>query len=450
MRFYQLYESTYEDVIRPEVVAFIKNYIKQYSNALITFSDNETPKSESLGIKVIPIMYFVNHPLRYKEILKNHNLLKISATSKILNISRLERKLFSNLMIKLGIDDVKSTYVDVISQTGYNNQSQSYGYVLNYVLNRDIIDGDVVDRTIGEHIYAERIKSLGYTGIIDHSLNINFSIISDEYPSVGYLFNNSTYTVDEVVGFDDKEVSLSRDEILLDLAEKIALGLDSGLNHDEPYHRGLDHYYWTFDGMQIRITETFGRSDNDHDGSSFILDIETPYGILYHVSSSDDSHNDIKKAVMQRYSKMVEPLGNWRPMDRDVFLINQNLEYKDYELKLEDIVKEVRKYYEEMRQFALRYKIQLQPITYYSEYDLSFMSGIMDRFSQNGSAMTFINKITNNEEITDMRAIDDYFPRQRLPKKLRFEELKRMALVYDIAKRLQPKKSGWRVFHHSH
>jgi len=61
--------------------------------------------------------------------------------------------------------------------------------------------------------------------------------------------------------------------------------------------------------------------------------------------------------------------------------------------------------------------------------------------------MTFINKISNNEEITDLDLIDDYFPRQRLPRKMTFEELKRMALIYDIAKKLQPKKSGWRVFH---
>jgi len=447
MRFFQLYESTYEDILRDEVVEFIKSHENQYSNAVVTFSNSDTPNSTPLGIKVIPLMYFVNHPLQYQKILKNNQLLKLTVTSKILNISRIDRKIFSNLMLKLGITNIKETYAEVVSNSGYRNQAQSFGYVLNYVLQRDIIDGEVVDRQISNNTYVKRIIRLGYSGIVDHSLNLSVSIISDEYPSIGYLFENSSFNVDEVVGFDDVQVSLSRDEILLDIASKVAEGLNTGLNHDEPYHRGLDHYFWTYDGMQIRITETFGQRSKGNDGTAYILDIETPYGILYHVSEPVDSHDDIQRDVKARYERMNEPLANWRPIDRDVFLMNQNMEYKDYELKLEDIVKEVRKYYGEMRQFGLRYKIQLQPIDYYSEYDLSFMSGIMDRFAQNGTAMTFINKISNNEEITDLDLIDDYFPRQRLPRKMTFEELKRMALIYDIAKKLQPKKSGWRVFH---
>lgn len=449
MRFFQLYESTYEDVLRDEIVEFIKNYENQYSNAVVTFSDNDTPSNTPLGIKVIPIMYFVNHPLQYQKILKNKQLIKLTINSKVLNISKIDRKVFSNLMLKLGITDVRKTYTDVISDTGYRNQTQSFGFALNYVLNRDIIEGEVFDRRVSSEVYMKRLLKLGYTGIIDHSLNLNLSIISDEYPSIGYLFDNSSFSIDEVIGFDDVKVSLSRDEILLDIAKKVAEALNTELNQDEPYHRGLDHYYWTFDGMQFRITETFSQRSKGNDGTAVILDLETPYGILYHVSEPEDSHDDIKRDVKMRYKRMNEPLANWRPIDRDVFLMNQTLEYKDYDLKLEDIVKEVKKYYSEMRQFGLNYKIQLQPIEHYSEYDLSFMSGIMDRFGENGTAMTFINKISNNEEITDLDIIDDYFPRQRLPKKMTFEELKRMALIYDIAKKLQPKKSGWRLFHQS-
>ena len=68
MRFFQLYESTYEDILRDEVVDFIKSHENQYSNAVVTFSNSDTPNSTPLGIKVIPLMYFVNHPLQYQKI----------------------------------------------------------------------------------------------------------------------------------------------------------------------------------------------------------------------------------------------------------------------------------------------------------------------------------------------------------------------------------------------
>lgn len=446
MRFHKLLESTYNDLLRDEIVSFIKQHENRFSRSYVTFSNSNTPRESGNGIKIIPLMQFVKQPMKYEDMFNYKNLIKLSVDSKILNISQVNSKLFNHLAVKLGIENPSETYKQLIS--GFNNVSKSYGYALNYLLNHNIDNQNTTPVSNSE--YQNRLISLGYTGVVDTSININNSILSNTYPSIGYLFNNSSITIEDVIS--DNAVSIERksDDIITELAQTIANALNSELNHDDPYHRGLDHYFWTFDGMQIRITETFTQSNNDNDGRSYILDIETPYGILYHVTHSDDSHLDIKKDVESRYTKMTEPLGNWRPLDRDIFLTDLALEYKDYELKLDDIVKEVKKYYEEMRQFGLRYKIQLQPLNHYSEYDLSFMSGIIDRFSQNSTAMTFLNKISDNGDMIDMDIIDDYFPRQRLPKKMTFEQLKKMALIYDIAKKLQPKKTGWRVFHYSH
>lgn len=442
MKFHQLFEATYDDLLRNEVVEFIKTNKNKYSESFITFSGSNEPEPSGNSINIIPLMYFVNNPMDYETLINKSKLLKIDVNSRILVINKVDKNSFNKLMNRLNVSDAQNTYNTIMSTTSYKNKSQSYGYVLHHIIKYGTDNVKVSDQE-----YINRIQGLGFTGIVDTSINVNSSILSSQYPSMGYLFDDASYDVLDVVGFNDTtQIELPVDDVLFDLASKIAEGLNTELNHDDPYHRGLDHYYWTFDGMQIRITETFSSSGDDHDSRSYILDLETPYGILYHVSSSGDSHKKIKNDVKLRYNKMSEPLGNWRPIDRDVFLTNMNLEFKDYELKLDDIVKEVKKYYDAMRDFGLRYKIQLQPLNYYPDYDLSFMSGVIDRFSQNSTAMTFLNKISNNGEMADLDIIDDYFPRARLPKKMTFEELKRMALIYDIAKKLQPKKSGWRVF----
>lgn len=442
MKFHQLFEATYDDLLRNEVVEFIQSNKSKYSESFITFSGSDEPEPSGIGINIIPLMYFVNNPMDYETLINKSKLLKIDVNSRILVINKVDKNSFNVLMNKLNVSDTQEMYNSILSKSNYKNKSQSYGYVLHHIIRYGTDNVKVSDQE-----YINRIQGLGFTGIVDTSINVNSSILSSQYPSMGYLFEDASYDVLDVVGFDDStQIELPADDVLFDLASKIAEGLNTELNHDDPYHRGLDHYYWTFDGMQIRITETFSSSGDDHDSRSYILDLETPYGILYHVSDSGDSHKKIKNDVILRYNKMSEPLGNWRPIDRDVFLTNMNLEFKDYELKLDDIVKEVKKYYDAMRDFGLRYKIQLQPLNHYPDYDLSFMSGIIDRFSQNATAMTLLNKISNNGEVTDLDIIDDYFPRARLPKKMTFEELKRMALIYDIAKKLQPKKSGWRVF----
>lgn len=448
MRFYQLYETNYVDVLRPEIVEFINNNKGYYTEQYVTFSNKEVPEKDDIGINIIPLMQFVKQPMNYVDLANQHNLLTLSVSSPILNIDKLSKNEFNESMRKMNITDIKETFDSVISLSR-SKTTNKYGLVLNYVLSHEIKDGDTTDTEISSEQYIKRIIKLGYSGILDSSSKLSNSILSDSYSSMGYLFSNAKYSVDDVV---DSEKDIVKDEGVLipELAVHVANALNSGLNADDPFNQGLDHYFWTYDGMQIRITEIFTDSSDVSNSKAFIFDIETPYGVLYHNSESDDTYDDIRKDIENRYNKMVEPLSNWRPLDRDIFLMNQNLEYKDYEQKMEDIINEVKKYYDEMREFGLRYKIQLKPIKYYTDFDLSFMSGIMERFSQNASAKTFVNKISDNGEMTNMRQLDDFFPRQKLPKKMSFDELEKMALVYDIAKKLQPKKSGWRLFHKIH
>lgn len=451
MRFFELLESSYTDVLRKEVVDFIEENKNYYSDYYVTFSNGDSPNKTGLGIHVIPLMYFVNKPMEYVDIINDNNIIVIDVSSDILFINKIERNQFNQLMKRLKIKDINKTFEDIMNKRKYN-ASNSYGHVLNHCLQYELKEGEVTDKKLSTQQYVDKIKQLGFTALVDTSTSINYSVLSSDHTSLGYVFDNAEVKIEEIIGKSEqkKPVVQDTDEIIHDLAMKIAEGLDTGLNHDDPYHQGLDHYYWTFDGVQIRITETFKKSDDNNDSRAYILDIITAYGILYHVTEAGDTHDKIMRDVKKRYSKMVEPLSDWKPADRDVFLINKSLDYKDYEAKIEDVIKEVKKYYKDMRDMGLRYKITLHPERHYSDFDLSFMSGIMDRFAQNASAKTFVNKISDNGEITDMRTLDDYFPRGRLPHRMDYEQLKRMAAIYDIAKKLQPKKSGWRVFHNNH
>lgn len=442
MRFYELFESTAD--YRPSVEEYLKKRDSSSAESVVTFSKSDIPESNGLGINVIPLRYFVNHDEDYAAMIEDNQIVELEINSKILYVNTVRRNILMRHLGTLGVKEPTNTYDNIFSKSGYGSMAQSYGYVLHHVLERKIVDGEVSDKLVSTNEFIERIVSLGYTGIIDTSTESGIAILSKDNPSWGYLFDNASYSISEVVGFSDIIERKPVEDRLFTLAEMISSALNTELNQDEPYHRGVDHYYWTYDGMQIRITE----SGVDEDSNSFVLDIETPYGILYHSSPNDASLEEISRSVEKRYKSMTEPLSTWRPLDRDVFLMNMTMDFKDWELKLEDIVKEVKKYYGDMRQFALRYDINIEPITFYSEYDMSLMSGIMDQFSKYKSAVGFVNKISDNGEMQDMRKIDDYFPRKVLPRKIRFEQLRKIAVVYDIAKKLQPKKSGWRVFYH--
>lgn len=441
MRFYELFESTAD--YRPSVEEYLKKRGSGSSESVVTFSKSDIPESNGLGINVIPLRYFVNHDEDFATMIEDNQIIELEINSKILYVNKVRRNILMRHLGTLGVKEPTNTYDDIFSKSGYGSMAQSYGYVLHHVLERKINDGVVSDKLVSTNEFIERIVSLGYTGIIDTSTERGIAILSKDNPSWGYLFDNASYSISEVVGFSNIIERKPVEDRLFTLAEMISSALNTELNQDEPYHRGVDHYYWTYDGMQIRITE----SGVDEDSNSFVLDIETPYGILYHSSPNDASLEEISRSVEKRYKSMTEPLSTWRPLDRDVFLMNMTMDFKDWELKLEDIVKEVKKYYGDMRQFALRYDINIEPITFYSEYDMSLMSGIMDQFAKYKSAVGFVNKISDDGEMRDMRKIDDYFPRKVLPRKMRFEQLKKMAVVYDIAKKLQPKKSGWRVFY---
>lgn len=445
MRFFELFESS-QGEYSEEVEEFIERNENTTSDAFVTFSDNDQPEVTDYGIHVIPLSAFVNKPHIYKDLIDDNTILKLDVNSDLLHINKVTRKSFVRYMTKLGIEKPLTTHEEIMREYNYPNKTLSYGFVLNHTLSHSIKDGEVTDTKLPINGYINGVTTLGFSGIIDGTVSRTLNIFNNAYGALGYLFNNASFTVDEVVKTSSTVKVVDDVEMVVQaLAEKVADALKSGLNQDDPYHRGVDHYFWTYDGIQIRITESFPKANDPT--PTFILDIESPYGYIFHQTNEEDSIDDISSHIKEQYSLMNEPLSTWRPMDRDVFLSNRTFEYKDWEMKLEDIVNEVKKYYEDMRKFAMRYDIILEPITFYSEYDMSLMSGIMDRFSQYKHATNFISKISDDGKIRDMRKLDDHFPRQVLPRKMTYQQLHSIAVVYDHAKKLQPKRSGWRLFY---
>lgn len=392
-------------------------------------------------LTAIPLKKFIKRPNIYSSVFNVNTIDVVSARGRILDLSTMTEERMHSLLNRLGVRDIENTLQFIKKRHVLMNDRSIYGKVFYLVLNRKISNGEVRNSRINSNEFRQRMEHLR-VDIITESRGIS-SIINEETPYVTIISNK--INIELIKSYEtgqDEEKPL--DTYMSDIAHRIAEeSLMSELNTDDPFEEGNDHYYWTYDGMQIRITSINNTSDAI---PNFIFDIETPYGVLYHMTT-DETTDEIVSEISDKYKLMTTPLPHWRPLDRDVFLNNKQMEYKDNSQKVIDIIQEVQKYYPEMRDYGKRYKINLKPLQNFSDIDKSFLSGIIDAFSTQHSAKEFVKRISNDGEITSKKELEQYFPRKRLPVNSDYSDIQKMALIYDIASKNNPNTYGWRVFH---
>lgn len=459
MRFFNLLESNYVDLYSKILKDFISDNKNEYNNdVFVHFTNNRDiafsnafETNSDWGMVCIPKTYFTNHPIIYKNEIQRYFRV-LEPQKPLLKINEVSHSSFKKYCKTLKVDNPDEVYSKIMKETNYFNKKSSYGYVLYYILSHEIKNKEVTSTKDTSSIKSKLIN-LGFYGVYDTSKSITSAILSRQYPCICYIFKNGAVNTKESFDTFRKEKTENDDEndnyeLFKKLASYISVSLNSGLNSDEPYHEGLDHYYWTYDGFQIRITIIYetNTDDKDSDDIAYQLDIETPFGTIYIMTSPEDTFDNIAKNVSNRYSKMTTPVPDWKPKDRDIFLVNHFEDYKDNNSKIQDIINEVRKYYPAMFSFGIVYNIEIPRLETYSDFDKSFLSGIIETFSNQPSARKFIEKISKDGEITDTEQLKKYFPRSKLPRQMTYDILKKMALIYDIARKKRPNVTGWRLF----
>lgn len=442
MRMYTLLETSYKDVLNDKIIELIERYRGMDTKGLYLKGD------VSNNQYLIPLKSFINHPMLYQDLLHVNSIQVVATQGRSMNLATLTWGSFRKHAERLGITHPKETLKmvsDLIKPVGDNS---TYGHVMFYLLNHRIDKGDVITGSKDYTGLYSKMDRIGFDVIVDTSRNITSAIISNRYRTIGLYRNASLLKVVETINLQQPTMNMvETEEIIRDLAIRISEDvLDTELNTDDPYLEGNDHYYWSFDGMQLRITETYKKTDTTAN-MMFLLDIETPYGVLYYVTGEKDTFDDIILELSNRYKRMTMPIANWQPKDRDIFLHNEELEFKDNDQRVIDLIQEVRKYYPSMRQFAKRYKIQLAPMETYNMYDKAILNDIIRVFEKQPHARRYIDKITEKGEVTDITKVARYFPRNKLPKSMNVNELTKLAMTYDIAKKNNPNTTGWRVFY---
>lgn len=437
MRMFDVIETTDEipSTINDVITRFKTNTPK---SLFIRFNNSDTPNY------IIPMKSFVRKPMVYQNLWNVNTFDVVKIKGFILNLTTLKRESYIHYASKLGVSDVEYTYEYLSSKLPTCGNTSPYGKVLFYILSRRITQGKIVNSRIRQYEIQKRLKNLNISAIVDTSNATTNSIISKQYPSIGLVSDELYVTVNESYNIENENEDVSINSRVESIAHDIANNvLNSGINSDEPFIEGPDNYYWTYDGMQIRITRTSGIDDTNQ---GLLFDIETPYGILYFLSTDSYTDEDIIEELSLRYSRMTQPLVNWRPRDRDIFLHNMQMDFRDNDVRIVDLVREVRKYYPIMREYGRRFKIYIPSLSSYSPINKSYLSGIIDVFANETNAREFIRKITNDGEITNMDTLSSYFPRQKLPTIIDANDLEKMAMIYDIAKKNHPDMNGWRVF----
>lgn len=437
MRMFDITEST------SDIPASISDVISRYStntprSLFIRFKDPEQTEY------IIPLKSFIRRTMVYQTLWDVNTAEIIRVKGNILHLTNLTREAYVHYASKLGITDIEYTYEYLSSKLPITGMTSPYGKVLFYILSRRVQQGKVFNSKINKHELNSRLRSLKISAVIDTSNVSNEAIINHRFPASGIVSDERYVSIVETINIERESIESTIDQRVEEIAARVASEvLSGGLNTDEPFIEGPDAYYWTYDGMQIRITRTSGISNIDQ---GLLFDIETPYGILYHLSTEEESDDDIINELSLRYSRMTQPLVNWRPRDRDIFLHNMQMDFRDNDVRIVDLVREVRKYYPVMREYGRRFKIFIPPLSAFSPINKSYLSGIIDVFANEPNAREFMKRITNDGEITDISILSSYFPRQRLPTIIDSNDLEKMAMIYDIAKKNHPDMNGWRVF----
>lgn len=456
-----LIESVVSDVFGDTFETFISDYNVIYSNDIfVAFTDNavfniaDLPVDTSTGMYLLfPIEDVIEKPAKYTDyaeklflhVVKAKNILNISDVTmgKVKHLSKiigLDKEDFDKLLVKFS-DNYKTTNPSIES------------YIFSKLLFNDvtITDEDFKLRKVSNTEVERRIKKLGYN-VITQDDESSF-LLSKERKLVAYPVSNlkhlDKYSIKKTLPkeaekiADNTELYYRDHKYMREVAQNVAQGLGSKLNADPLYSLFLDYYFWTTDGIEIVITVAFSETEvtSTHDNVYYIVEADTPYGILVHRINADKNLDNIKHEIEEVYKSHVTPNENWEAKNRDIFLDQERKEYKLFDLHYEDVSKVVDEYYPKIYNLARTYNIALPVLSYYGSFDKLYLHQFIEFLASNPTPAVKLMKELEDKEYDFNNMF--FVP---MPKKITMDILKNIALIYSEMKKRKPSAKGWYLF----
>lgn len=425
-----LTETNIKDITTKGFNAFINEYSDVYDKSLyVVFSNTPYAEFRSSNMKPFPdamVAFPVHYVVRNKE-----KFIKLD--SRYITLIRLSDTANSIKINEITMPEVKQVYL----QNGYDEDK------FNELYHRTKLTTsmNVPSKMLLDIIRTKKLyNKLHY--IYDTSKILSKSILHNEYASIVFIMKRNTYThVTHYLNQQDSEKKLE-DKSMRKLAAYVSQAMNTNLSNDKEVKMFMDYIFWTVDGIEIKITKIrSNESSSDHDGTYFVIEANTPNGMLLHMTDAKDTFEQITKTVTEKYNALATPNSLWEPQSRDLFLTGERYDYKNFDTERQRFVDSVEKYYPVMREFGRRYKIELPRLEKFTELDKAIIYHIVDEFirKQDNPLIVIEELIENNVSVRTFIGLP-------ATHEIDMDLIKKIAMIYVAAKKLNPVKSGWHIF----
>lgn len=460
-----LLETKVSDVFPDTFETFISDYNVIYSrNLFVVFSNEEVSRPSDLMIDkgtnlpiAFPLESVIDNPSQYVDYAEYKYLYVIQIEGSVFHLKNIKLSHVKEISKRIGLS--KEDFDFMISKFSDNYKTsnpsiESYMFTKLLFNDVEIKDEELKLTKVSNNTVVRRLKKLGISALVQDEESGN-NLISTNFKNVAVVSGNSIDVKSEYLLQkepkeevekrinDDSYLYFRDNKYMRGVAEQVARGLGTKLNSDPAYTLFLDYYFWTVDGIEIVITVAFGKEEEseDHDNVYYIVEADTPYGIVVHRVSADDSLDSVAKEIESVYKAHVVPNDDWEAKNRDIFLDTERREYKLFDLHYDDVVSVVDEFYPIIQGLGRQYNIGLPALTYFGNFDKIFIHQFVEFLASNPTPAVQLMK-----ELEDKDYDFDELFYMPMPKKVTVDILKNVALIYAKVKDRRPNSNGWHLF----
>lgn len=424
-----LFETNLLDIATKGFNSFIEDYSIIYDKSLYAvFSD--TAHAEFTQSNIPPFNdAMVAYPVNY--VIKNKGKF-LKMNTKFITIVRID----SDNSIKINEITMQETK-DVYLKNGYTEQEFKSAYIKTKLTKSNSTTGNMM---------LDILKSSGLYRklylIYDTSKAISRSILSNDHASIAFIMKRGVYRYVTHYNNNPSTVQRNNNLSMRKLAAIVSTAMGTKISNDKAVNMFMDYLYWTVDGIEIKITKVFsGKATETHDGSYFVIEANTPNGILLHITEPEDDYELIIKQIKTKYHSLTSPNSLWEPQSRDIFLTGDRYDHKSMTSERQRFVDAINKYYPKLHSIGRRYNISLPLLGSFTEMDKVIIYHLVDDFirKQDNPLQAIEGLITNNISVSE-------FTGYPATNNINTLLIKNIIMVYIIAQKMNPVKSGWYVF----
>lgn len=423
----ELLETNYSDISSKGFNEFVRDFSNSTEDLFVVFSNSINVRYEKNGLQPYPnamVAYSVAYVINNQDIF-------INMKSSYINVIRLVGD-----GINIQIAD-NNTVLSLMNRVGFSEQASED--LIHYI---NIQYRNNPDKHLTKYLIKKYNKTLKVPFVIDTATTRYGAILNQDYPNIAfitkpYAFKQVTYYLNRNI---DPTIASKKDT--RKLAAFISDAMGKSLSSDEPISLFADVIFWTNDGLEIKITKLGSDIKGlSHSGVYFIIEIDTPNGIILFNTKPEDSFYTIKENVRMRYNVLNTPNDNWEPKSRDMYLTSIRKEYKMYDIEKSRYTKTVDEYFPVLRTIGIRYGIDIPHVSKYSDIDKIVIYLFMEKFlrKQKDPLLTF-------NELTESGGIDISEVVGKVKSgKVTEEVLYNITRVYAKLKAMYPSKNGWHI-----